>query len=138
MTGIEVSLVRPKIENGYSKELIDFVEKIIHDHPSIGVEGKISMNYTGATYTFDEKEYAVFLLINRTSMIVDSDLSFYLSWSYSGQKVFNRQPIFYNHNSRGDLGINQATLMMLEITPEQQEIVDQMSDSRKMEIKIIA
>ena len=138
MKSIEVNLIRPKIEDGYSQELIDYAEKIIHEHPTIGVEGKISMNYTGATYTFDEKEYAVFLLINRTSMIVDSNLGFYLRWGYSGQKVFNKQPIFYNHDSRGDLGINQACLMMLEITPDQKIIVDQMNDPNKMELEIIA
>ena len=58
-----INFNKPNIEDGYSPELINYVDRLITKHPLIGVEGKVSLNYTGATYTFDGKEYAVFLLI---------------------------------------------------------------------------
>ncbi len=131
-----INFNKPNIEDGYSLELINYVDRLITKHPLIGVEGKVSLNYTGATYTFDGKEYAVFLLINRTSVTINNSFGLYLNWQYDGFSVYDNQPIFYNHESRGDLESNHAVLMMLEISSEQKKIVDRMEDPQKMDIEL--
>lgn len=134
----EISLVVPPTNEGYSKELIDYVQEIIRKNPSIGEDGKLSMNYTDATYTINEREYAVFVLLNRSQHVIDQSINFKLNWSYDGQVLFENQEILYNHTKRGDLDVNCAALMMIEITPEQKQIIDSMKDPNKMKLEILS
>jgi len=133
---VQLTLVEPPQNAGYTEELINHVKQVIEEHPSMGEDGKASMNYADATYTLEGKEYAVFLFSNRSSQTVDRSISFDLSWSYDSQVVFEKQKVLYNHNNRGDLETNQVALMMLEITPEQKGVIDKMNDPKKMKIEI--
>lgn len=95
------------------------------------------MNYTDATYTINEREYAVFVLLNRSQHVIDQSINFKLNWSYDGQVLFENQEILYNHTKRGDLDMNCAALMMIEITPAQKQIIDSMKDPNKMKLEIL-
>lgn len=133
----DISLIVPPTNEGYSKELIDYVREIIRKNPSIGEDGKLSMNYTDATYTINEREYAVFVLLNRSQHVIDQSINFKLNWSYDGQVLFENQEILYNHTKRGDLDMNCAALMMIGITPAQKQIIDSMKDPNKMKLEIL-
>ena len=50
----------------------------------VGDQGDITVYYTGNTYTVEQQEYAVFMLVNKTTTNIDHDATFKISWSYDG------------------------------------------------------
>lgn len=133
----QLTLVKYSKNDGYTDELINFVEQVVEKNPQMGEDGKVSMNYAGATYTIEGKEYAVFLFSNRSRQTIKNNISFDLNWAYDGQYIFEKQKILYNHDDRGDLQTDKVAIIMLEITEEQKRIIDKMNDPKKMKLEII-
>ena len=59
-------------------------KKLVKEHPEVGDQGDITVYYTGNTYTVEQQEYAVFMLVNKTTTNIDHDATFKISWSYDG------------------------------------------------------
>ena len=76
-------IVAPQYE-GKESNLIELGKKLTKEHPDLGNQGSLSINYTGATFSSNQQEYAVFLLINKAGFQIDKDFEFSLSWKYDG------------------------------------------------------
>jgi putative lipoprotein len=59
-------------------------KKLVKEHSEVGDQGDITVYYTGNTYTVEQQEYAVFMLVNKTTTNIDHDATFKISWSYDG------------------------------------------------------
>ena len=57
-------VVGPQYE-GKESNLIELGKKLTKKHPELGNQGSLSINYTDATFSSNQQEYAVFLLINK-------------------------------------------------------------------------
>ncbi len=106
------------------------------EHPEAGKQGEITLYYTGNTYTVEQQEYAVFMLVNKTATNLDRDATFKISWSYDGQSVYQDQVVQYSLSNNPKLPTQSATLFLLPLTSEQSSIVEKISDETKMSLSI--
>lgn len=95
-------IVPPQYE-GKESNVIELGKKLTKEHPELGNQGSLSINYTGATFSSNQQEYAVFLLINKAGFQIDKDFEFSLSWKYDGQFIYQNQRIGYKISDSGVL-----------------------------------
>ena len=128
-------VVAPQNE-GKTSDLIELGKKLVTEHPEIGAQGEITVYFTGGTYTFKQQEYAVFMLVNKTTTNIDRDAAFKLNWSYDGQSIYQNQLVEYNISENGKLPTQSATIFLLPLTKEQQSIVESITDGTKMSLSM--
>ena len=128
-------VVAPQYE-GKSSELIEFGKKLIEEHPEVGNQGEVTLYYSGSTYTFNEQEYAVFMILNKTDTDINHDAKFKISWSYAGQQIYQNELVEYKISESGELPTQSATIFLLPLTTEQKSIVTKIVDERKMNLSI--
>ena len=128
-------VVAPQFE-GKTSDLIELGKKLVKEHPEAGKQGEITLYYTGSTYTLNQQEYAVFMLVNKTTTNIDHDAEFKLNWSYDGQSIYQNQLVEYSISENGKLPTQSATLLLLPLTSEQSSIVEKISDETKMSLSI--
>ena len=128
-------IVAPQYE-GKESNLIELGKKLTKEHPDLGNQGSLSINYTGATFSSNQQEYAVFLLINKAGFQIDKDFEFSLSWKYDGQFIYQHQRIGYKISDSGVLPDQSATILTLPISSEQKQIVETMTQEEKMSLEI--
>ena len=102
-------MVAPQYE-GKNSDLIALGKKLTKEHPELGNQGSLSINYTGATFSSNQQEYAVFLLINKAGFQIDKDFEFSLSWKYDGQFIYQYQRIGYKISDSGALPDQSANI----------------------------
>ena len=128
-------VVAPQYE-GKSSEVIEFGKKINEEHPEVGNQGEVTLYYSGSTYTFNEQEYAVFMILNKTDTDINHDAKFKISWSYAGQQIYENELVEYKISESGELPTQSATIFLLPLTTEQKSIVTKIVDERKMNLSI--
>lgn len=128
-------VVAPQYE-GKTSELIEFGKKLIEEHPEVGNQGEVTLYYSGSTYTFNEQEYAVFIILNKTDTDINHDAKFKISWSYAGQQIYQNELVEYKISESGELPTQSATIFLLPLTTEQKSIVTKIVDERKMNLSI--
>ena len=128
-------VVAPQFE-GKTSDLMELGKKLVKEHPEAGKQGEITLYYTGSTYTLNQQEYAVFMLVNKTTTNIDHDAEFKLNWSYDGQSIYQNQLVEYSISENGKLPSQSATLLLLPLTSEQSSIVEKISDETKMSLSI--
>ena len=128
-------VVAPQVE-GKKSDLMELGKKLVKEHPEVGDQGDITVYYTGNTYTVEQQEYAVFMLVNKTTTNIDHDATFKISWSYDGQSVYKDQVVQYSLSNNPKLPSQSATLLLLPLTSEQNSIVEKISDETKMSLSI--
>ena len=128
-------VVGPQYE-GTESNLIDLGKKLTKEHPELGNQGSLSINYTGATFSSNQQEYAVFLLINKAGFQIDKDFDFSLNWKYDGQFIYQNQRIGYKISDSGVLPDQSATILTLPISSEQKQIVETMTQEEKMTLEM--
>ena len=128
-------VVAPQYE-GKSSELIEFGKKLIEEHPEVGNQGEVTLYYSGSTYTFNEQEYAVFMILNKTDTDINHDAKFKISWSYAGQQIYQNELVEYKISESGELPTQSATIFLLPLTTEQKSIATKIVDERKMNLSI--
>ena len=133
-TGLQF-VVPPQYE-GKTSDLIELGKKLVKEHPELGNQGSLSINYTGATFSSNQQEYAVFLLINKAGFQIDKDFEFSLSWKYDGQLIYQNQRIGYKISDSGALPDQSATILTLPISSEQKQIVESMTQEEKMSLEM--
>ena len=128
-------VVPPQYEDKNS-DLITLGKKLTKEHPELGNQGSLSINYTGATFSSNQQEYAVFLLINKAGFQIDKDFDFSLNWKYDGQFIYQNQRIGYKISDSGVLPDQSATILTLPISSEQKQIVETMTQEEKMTLEM--
>lgn len=128
-------IVPPQYE-GKESNVIELGKKLTKEHPELGNQGSLSINYTGATFSSNQQEYAVFLLINKAGFQIDKDFDFSLNWKYDGQFIYQHQRIGYKISDSGVLPDQSATILTLPISSEQKQIVETMTQEEKMSLEI--
>ena len=128
-------VVAPQFE-GKTSDLMELGKKLVKEHPEVGDQGDITVYYTGNTYTVEQQEYAVFMLVNKTTTNLDRDATFKISWSYDGQSVYQDQVVQYSLSNNPKLPTQSATLLLLPLTSEQSSIVEKISDETKMSLSM--
>lgn len=128
-------VVAPQFE-GKTSDLMELGKKLVKEHPEVGDQGDITVYYTGNTYTVEQQEYVVFMLVNKTTTNIDHDAIFKISWSYDGQSVYQDQVVQYSLSNNPKLPTQSATLLLLPLTSEQSSIVEKISDETKMSLSI--
>lgn len=128
-------VVVPQFE-GKTSDLIELGKKLVKEHPEAGKQGEITLYYTGSTYTLNQQEYVVFMLVNKTTSNIDHDAEFKLNWSYDGQSIYQNQLVEYRISENGKLPTQSATIFLLPLTKEQQSIVESITDGTKMSLSI--
>lgn len=128
-------VVAPQYE-GKTSELIEFGKKLIEEHPEVGNQGEVTLYYSGSTYTFNEQEYAVFMILNKTDTDINHDAKFKISWSYAGQQIYQNELVEYKISESGELPTQSATIFLLPLTTEQKSIATKIVDERKMNLSI--
>ena len=128
-------VVAPQFE-GKTSDLMELGKKLVKEHPEAGKQGEITLYYTGSTYTLNQQEYVVFMLVNKTTTNIDHDAEFKLNWSYDGQSIYQNQLVEYSISENGKLPTQSATLLLLPLTSEQSSIVEKISDETKMSLSI--
>ena len=128
-------VVAPQYE-GKKSNLIELGKKLTKEQPELGNQGSLSINYTGATFSSNQQEYAVFLLINKAGFQIDKDFEFSLSWKYDGQFIYQHQRIGYKISDSGVLPDQSATILTLPISSEQKQIVESMTQEEKMSLEM--
>ena len=128
-------VVAPQYE-GKNSDLIALGKKLTKEHPDLGNQGSLSINYTGATFSSNQQEYAVFLLINKAGFKIDKDFEFSLSWKYNGQFIYQHQRIGYKISDSGVLPDQSATILTLPISSDQKQIVETMTQEEKMSLEM--
>lgn len=128
-------VVAPQFE-GKASDLMELGKKLVKEHPEVGDQGDITVYYTGSTYTVEQQEYAVFMLVNKTATNIDHDAEFKLNWSYDGQSIYQNQLVEYRISENGKLPTQSATIFLLPLTKEQQSIVESITDETKMSLSI--
>ena len=128
-------VVAPQFE-GKTSDLIELGKKLAKEHPEAGKQGEITLYYTGSTYTLNQQEYVVFMLVNKTTTNIDRDATFKISWSYDGQPIYQNQLVEYSISENGTLPTQSATIFLLPLTKEQQSIVESITDETKMSLSI--
>ena len=133
-TGLQF-VVPPQYE-GKESNVIELGKKLTKEYPDLGNQGSLSINYTGATFSSNQQEYAVFLLINKAGFQIDKDFEFSLSWKYDGQFIYQNQRIGYKISDSGVLPDQSATILTLPISSEQKQIVETMTQKEKMSLEM--
>ena len=128
-------VVAPQYE-GKTSDLIELGKRLVKEHPEAGKQGEITLYYTGSTYTLDQQEYVVFMLVNKTTMNIDHDAEFKLNWSYDGQSIYQNQLVEYSISENGKLPTQSATILLLPLTKEQESIVESITDGTKMSLSM--
>ena len=128
-------VVAPQYE-GKTSDLIELGKKLVKEHPEAGKQGEITLYYTGSTYTLNQQEYVVFMLVNKTTTNIDHDATFKISWSYDGHSIYRDQVVQYSLSNNPKLPTQSATLLLLPLTSEQSSIVEKISDETKMSLSI--
>ena len=128
-------VVAPQYE-GKTSDLIELGKKLVKEHPEAGKQGEITLYYTGSTYTVDQQEYVVLMLVNKTTTNIDHDAEFKLNWSYDGQSIYQNQLVEYSISENGKLPTQSATIFLLPLTKEQQSIVESITDGTKMSLSM--
>lgn len=128
-------VVPPQYEDKNS-DLITLGKKLTKEHPELGNQGSLSINYTGATFSSNQQEYAVFLLINKAGFQIDKDFEFSLSWKYNGQFIYQHQRIGYKISDSGVLPDQSATILTLPISSDQKQIVETITQEEKMSLEM--
>ena len=128
-------VVAPQFE-GKTSDLMELGKKLVKEHPEVGDQGDVTVYYTGNTYTVEQQEYAVFMLVNKTTTNIDHDAEFKLNWSYDGQPIYQNQLVEYSISENGKLPTQSATIFLLPLTKEQQSIVESITDETKMSLSI--
>lgn len=128
-------VVAPQFE-GKKSDLMELGKKLVKEHPEVGDQGDITVYYTGSTYTVEQQEYAVFMLVNKTTTNIDHDATFKISWSYDGHSIYQDQVVQYSLSNNPKLPTQSATLLLLPLTSEQSSIVEKISDETKMSLSI--
>lgn len=128
-------VVAPQNE-GKTSDLIELGKKLVKEHPEVGTQGEITVYFTGGTYTVKQQEYAVFMLVNKTTTNLDRDATFKISWSYDGHSIYQDQVVQYSLSNNPKLPTQSATLLLLPLTSEQSSIVETMDDETKMSLSI--
>ena len=128
-------VVAPQFE-GKTSDLMELGKKLVKEHPEVGDQGDITVYYTGSTYTVEQQEYAVFMLVNKTTTNIDHDAEFKLNWSYDGQPIYQNQLVEYSISENGTLPTQSATIFLLPLTKEQQSIVESITDETKISLSI--
>ena len=128
-------VVAPQYE-GKTSDLIELGKKLVKEHPEAGKQGEITLYYTGSTYTLDQQEYVVLMLVNKTTTNIDHDAEFKLNWSYDGQSIYQNQLVEYSISESGTLPTQSATIFLLPLTKEQQSIVESIIDGTKMSLSM--
>ena len=121
---------------GKTSDLMELGKKLVKEHPEVGDQGDITVYYTGNTYTVEQQEYAVFMLVNKTTTNIDHDAEFKLNWSYDGQSIYQNQLVEYSISENGKLPTQSATIFLLPLTKEQQSIVESITDGTKMSLSM--
>lgn len=88
-------VVAPQFE-GKTSDLMELGKKLVKEHPEVGDQGDITVYYTGSTYTVEQQEYAVFMLVNKTTTNIDHDATFKISWSYDDHSIYQDQVVQYS------------------------------------------
>ena len=133
-TGLQ--FVLPPQYEGKETNVIELGKKLTKEHPELGNQGSLSINYTGATFSSNQQEYAVFLLINKAGFQIDKDFDFSLNWKYDGQFIYQNQRIGYKISDSGVLPDQSATILTLPISSEQKQIVETMTQEEKMTLEM--
>ena len=133
-TGLQF-VVPPQYE-GKESNVIELGKKLTKEHPELGNQGSLSINYTGATFSSNQQEYAVILLINKAGFQIDKDFEFSLNWKYDGQFIYQNQRIGYKISDSGAMPDQSATILNLPISSEQNQIVETMTQEEKMSLEI--
>ena len=133
-TGLQ--FVLPPQYEGKETNVIELGKKLTKEHPELGNQGSLSINYTGATFSSNQQEYAVFLLINKAGFQIDKDFDFSLNWKYDGQFIYQNQRIGYKISDSGVLPDQSATILTLPISSEQKQIVETMTEEEKMTLEM--
>ena len=133
-TGLQ--FVLPPQYEGKETNVIELGKKLTKEHPELGNQGSLSINYTGATFSSNQQEYAVFLLINKAGFQIDKDFEFSLNWKYDGQFIYQHQRIGYKISDSGALPDQSATILTLPISSEQKQIVETMTQEEKMTLEM--
>ena len=133
-TGLQ--FVLPPQYEGKETNVIELGKKLTKEHPELGNQGSLSVNYTGATFSSNQQDYAVFLLINKAGFQIDKDFEFSLSWKYDGQFIYQHQRIGYKISDSGVLPDQSATILTLPISSEQKQIVETMTQEEKMTLEM--
>lgn len=128
-------VVAPQFE-GKKSDLMELGKKLVKEHPEVGDQGDITVYYTGSTYTVERQEYAVFMLVNKTTTNIDRDAEFKLNWSYDGQSIYQNRLVEYSISENGKLPTQSATIFLLPLTKEQQSIVESITDGTKMSLSM--
>ena len=121
---------------GKTSDLIELGKKLAKEHPEAAKQGEITLYYTGSTYTLNQQEYVVFMLVNKTTTNIDHDAEFKLNWSYDGQPIYQNQLVEYSISENGTLPTQSATIFLLPLTKEQQSIVESITDGKKMSLSM--
>ena len=133
-TGLQ--FVLPPQYEGKETNVIELGKKLTKEHPELGNQGSLSINYTGATFSSNQQEYAVFLLINKAGFQIDKDFDFSLNWKYDVQFIYQNQRIGYKISDSGVLPDQSATILTLPISSEQKQIVETMTQEEKMTLEM--
>ena len=133
-TGLQF-VVPPQYE-GKESNVIELGKKLTKEYPDLGNQGSLSINYTGATFSSNQQEYAVLLLINKGGFQIDKDFEFSLSWKYDGQFIYQYQRIGYKISDSGALPDQSATILTLPISSDQKQIVKTMTQEEKMTLEM--
>lgn len=133
-TGLQ--FVLPPQYEGKETNVIELGKKLTKEHPELGNQGSLSINYTGATFSSNQQEYAVFLLINKAGFQIDKDFDFSLNWKYDGQFIYQNKRIGYKISDSGVLPDQSATILTLPISSEQKQIVETMTQEEKMTLEM--
>ena len=131
-----LQFVVPLQYEGKESNIIELGKKLTKEHPELGNQGSLSINFTGATFSSNQQEYAVFLLINKAGFQIDKDFEFSLNWKYDGQFIYQNQRIGYKISDSGALPDQSATILTLPISSEQKQIVETMTQEEKMSLEI--
>ena len=131
-----LQFVVPLQYEGKESNVIELGKKLTKEHPELGNQGSLSINYTGATFSSNQQEYAVFLLINKAGFQIDKDFEFSFNWKYDGQFIYQNQRIGYKISDSGALPDQSATILTLPISSEQKQIVETMTQEEKMSLEI--
>ena len=99
-------VVAPQYE-GKTSDLMELGKKLVKEHPEAGKQGEITLYYTGSTYTLNQQEYVVLMLVNKTTTNIDRDAAFKLNWSYDGQSIYQNQLVEYSISENGKLPSNR-------------------------------
>lgn len=118
-----------------SNPLVQLAEDFLAANPNIGEEGLLNVSYTGNWYEEEEQLYGVFLLTNRTGMVIN-DMDFRFSWAYEGQPVVENQVINYRESDMSTLPENASILLLIPVDPAKEELVKSMTKSEDLYLSI--